>query len=159
QPREPSSGELLGSLVAGANSGIAGLVGLPVDTAQNIYNLAKAGLGVATGRPQDFPLVENTPGGSDSIRRAMESMRINTENPRPDDPLARMAYTGGVIGGGSMVPGSSVKGTLAAAAGGALAGEALGPQYTGIGAMVPAAGRMAGVDLKNAVASRVAPNV
>ncbi len=149
--------------LSGVNAGIAGLVGLPVDTAENLVNLGLAGVGTAAtalGKPDFAPsLLRGTPGGSESIRRLMESAKIGTANPRPDDAASRMLHTGGTIAGGSMVPGASVKGALAAATVGAVAGEALGPQWVGVGAMAPAAGAQAAAGLKNAVAAKAAPIV
>jgi hypothetical protein len=141
-------------------------LGLPVDTAENIYNMAKAGVGVVQKelRPSTpasaLPdLTTGTPGGSQFITDLMERAGINTGNARPDSALARMAYTGGIIGGGSMIPGASAKGTLAAATGGALSGELFGPQYVGLGAMTPAAISAGAISARNALAARTAPNV
>ena len=149
--------------LGGVNRGIAGLVGLPVDTAENIANLGIAGFGAgatALGRPDLAPdLLKGTPGGSESISGLMNKAGIGTSNPRPDDTASRMLHTGGVIAGGSTLPGSSIKGALTAATGGALAGEALGPEWTGVGAMAPAGIGKAAAGVKNAIANRVAPIV
>lgn len=147
---------------AGLNRGLSGLLGLPVDTAENVANLAKAGFGtVATmaGRPDMAPeLTTGTPGGSKSISGLLNRIGIRTENPNPQDPASQMLYTGGTIAGGSMVPGAGVRPTLAAAAGGALA-EQVDPRLTPLGAMVPGAAGQAGRELKTAVAARTQPNV
>lgn len=160
---EPTSGGRASALMGGVNRGVAGLIGLPVDTAENIYNLAKAGVGsaaVASGRPDLAPeITTGTPGGSESIIALLNRLGIKTENPQPEDPASRMLHTGGVIAGGSMVPGASPRGALAAATGGAVASEALGPQYTGIGALVPAAGGTTLANVKNSIASRTAPTL
>jgi hypothetical protein len=158
QPKA-TGGERASAAVSGVNRGIAGLVGLPVDTAENIYNLGKAAVGTLSGRPQDFPLVGGTPGGSQSIATLLERAGIRTTNPRPDDPASRMLSTAGTIAGGSMIPGAGVRGTAAAATGGALAGEALGPEYTGLGALSPAAGTRVLAGAKNAIAAKTAPTV
>lgn len=160
---EPTVTERGKAALGGVNRGIAGLVGLPVDTAENIANLGIAGFGAgatALGRPDLAPsLFKGTPGGSESISNLMNKAGIGTTNPRPDDPASRMLHTGGAIVGGSMVPGAGVKSALTAAAGGAAAGEALGPEWTGVGAMAPAAMGRAATGIKNAVASRTAPIV
>lgn len=161
---QPASiGERAQAAIGGVNKGIAGLVGLPVDTAENLVNLGIAGVGSvanALGKPEYAPgLIRGTPGGSESIARGMERIGIGTTNPRPDDPASRMLHAGGTIAGGSMVPGGSVKGALAAATGGAVAGEALGPEWTGVGALAPAAASQAATSVKNAVAARAAPIV
>ena len=162
-PVEPTAIERGRATIGGANKGIAGLIGLPVDTAENLVNLGKAGFGsVATafGRPDLAPeLTRGTPGGSESIAKIMERGGFRTTNPRPDDSLSRMLNTGGMIAGGSMIPGASIKGTLAAASGGAIAGEALGPEWTGVGALTPAAAGQAAAGVKNALAARTAPTV
>jgi len=109
-PAEATAGGRASAAVGGANKGIAGLLGLPVDTAENIYNLIKAGAGTAAtaaGRPDLAPeLTIGTPGGSQSIVALLNRLGINTENPQPQDPASRMLHTGGVIAGGSMVPGA-----------------------------------------------------
>src|SRR5689334_8241645 len=65
-PEEPKRGA---ATMAGVNRGIAGLVGLPVDTAENLVNLGIAGIGSAAtafGRPDLAPdLIHGTPGGSE----------------------------------------------------------------------------------------------
>ena len=156
---EPQRGA---AALSGVNRGIAQLLGLPVDTAENLVNLGIAGAGsaaTALGRPDLAPdVITGTPGGSESIARAMGKVGIGTSNPSPEDRASRLLYTGGAITGGSLVPGSGVKSTLAAAGGGALANEFLGPEWTGVGAMLPAAAGQAATAAKNAVANRVAEN-
>ncbi len=149
--------------LSGGAKGFAGLIGLPMDTLRDAANLATAGVGgIATrfGYPNLAPdLVGPLPGGSEHARALMERFGIGTTNPRPDDLVSRMLHTGGMIAGGSIFPGATVKGTLAAAAGGALAGETLGPEWVGVGALVPAAGAQAATELKNAIATKAAPIV
>lgn len=103
---EPTTGERGRAALGGVNRGIAGLIGLPVDTVENILNLGKAGVGTAAtalGRPDLAPeLTRGSPGGSESISRMMERFRIGTTNPRPDDPASRLLHTGGMIAGGSI---------------------------------------------------------
>lgn len=130
------------ALQGGLYRGAAGLAGLPMDTIENAYNLAKAGVGTAVtamGRPDLAPeITRGTPLSSEWIAKRMGDVGINTVNPRPDDPVSRMLNIGGMVAGGSVVPGATVKGTLSAATGGAIAGEMLGPQWAGIGAAAPA---------------------
>lgn len=148
--------------LGGVNRGIAGLLGLPVDTAENIANLGIAGVGslaAAAGRPDLAPQpLKGSFGGSEAIARLMERFNIGTTNPRPDDAASRMLNTGGMIAGGSMIPGAGVKSALTAAGGGAVAGEVLGPEYVGVGAMTPAAAGQAAAAAKNAAAAKIAPN-
>lgn len=162
-PSDPTTGERAQAALGGTNRGIAGLVGLPVDAAENIINLGIAGVGSvanAAGYPNLAPnLLRGSVGGSQWLADRANKVGINTTNPRPDDSASRMLYTGGVIAGGSMVPGARPVPTGLAAAGGALAGEALGPEWVGVGALAPAAATQAGIWMKDAIASRVAPNV
>lgn len=144
-PTGPASAkELTQATTGGLNRGISGLLGLPVDTAENIANLGIAGYGALkgaiTGDPGASPEpIQGSFGGSQSIARGMEKLGIGTTNPRPDDQAARMVNTGGAVVGGSLVPGARVAPTLAAAASGAIAGEALGPQWVAPASMLPAA--------------------
>lgn len=157
-PKGPpaTAGERLEATKGGVNRGIAGLAGLPVDTVENIINLGLSAYGTAkqaaTGEPGPEPL-HGSFGGSEYLANKAQQAGINTQNPRPDDAASRMLNTAGVIAGGSVMPGAGVGRTAAAAAGGALAGEALGPQYAGVGAMVPAAGMQAAQAAKSAVAN------
>ena len=157
---EPSRGK---AALAGVNKGIAGLVGLPVDTAENIVNLGIAGVGSianAAGRPDLAPnLVQGTLGGSQSISGLMNKVGIGTDNPNPKDTPSRLLHTGGTIVGSSLVPGARPVPTAAAATGGAIASETLGPEYTGVGAMVPAAATQAVQAGTTALANRMQPRM
>jgi hypothetical protein len=148
---------------AGLNRGLAGLLGLPVDTVANAINLGLAGAGTvatAAGRPDLAPnLIERPFGGSESIAAGLNKVGIGTTNPSPNDAPSRLLYTGGTIVGGSMVPGAKPLQTAAAAAGGALANEVLGPEYTGVGAMVPGGAMQGAQAAKTAVANRVQPRM
>lgn len=155
-----TAGERTEATKGGVNRGIAGLLGMPVDTIENIINMGMAAYGAGTGKGGDAPQpIQGSFGGSQSIARGMEGLGINTKNPRPDDAASRMLNSAGVIAGGSVVPGAGVGRTAAAAAGGALAGEALGPEYAGVGAMLPGAATPAAGAAKNAIAARVAPRM
>lgn len=146
-----TAGERVTAAQGGTNRGIAGLLGLPVDTVENIINMGIAAYGKASGTTPD--LIKGAFGGSESIARGMENVGVNTQNPRPDDQASRMLHTAGTIAGGSVVPGAGIRSTAAAAAGGALAGEALGPEYAGVGAMLPGAASQAASALKRSVAN------
>lgn len=149
--------------LAGVNRGIAGLIGLPVDTGENLVNLGIAGVGSianAAGRPDLAPnLLKGTPGGSESVAGLMQKAGIGTDNPSPQDQASRLLHTGGVIAGGSIVPGARPVQTAASALGGAVSGEALGPEWTGVGAMTPSAGVQAYQGAKNAIANRIQPRM
>ncbi|MBM3460752.1 MAG: hypothetical protein FJX76_01495 [Armatimonadetes bacterium] len=159
---DPTIGERTKAAIAGVGEGMSRLAGLPVDTVENIINLGIAAYG--TGKQaligQHGPdLLKGSIGGSQDILSRLKSAGINTENPRPDDPVSRMLHTGGTFAGGSMVPGAAARSTVAAAAGGAIAGEALGPEWTGVGAMTPAAATQGAAGVKNVAAAKAAPNV
>lgn len=147
--------------LSGINKGIASLLGLPVDTLENVVNLAVAGYGTAktaiTGKPGPSTY-RGSFGGSEYIARLMNDAGAPTENARPDDAVSRMLYTGGTVAGGSIVPGASVRGTAAAATGAALAAE-INPELAAIGAMTPAAIGQATINAKSAIAKRAKPNV
>ncbi len=149
----PSASDRAKAAIGGTNRGIAGLLGLPVDTAENIINLGIAAYGKATGTTPDLLL--NSPGGSQSIANMMERVlgRNAASNPRPDDRASQMLYRAGTVAGGSMVPGTGIRNTAAAAGGAALAEQALGPEYAGVGAMVPGAVSQAAGAAKAAVAN------
>lgn len=132
------------SFAHGANKGISYLLGLPVDTAENIVNLGIAAYGSAmnaSGRPDLAPdTLRGTLGGSESIMKGLNAIGVGTENLKPNSAASRMAHTVGKIVGPSLVaPGSTLRSAAVAAAGGAVAGETLGPEWEGVGAVAPAA--------------------
>lgn len=156
QPAKPdiTASDRVDATSGGLNKGIAGLLGLPVDTIENVLNLGIAAYNRALGKGGDSrEPIHGSFGGSESISKGMNAVGINTQNPRPDDTASRMLNTGGQIIGGSVMPGAGVRNTAAAAAGGALANEVLGPEYTGIGAMAPSAAMRAASATKAAVAN------
>lgn len=154
---DATAGERTSAAQGGVNKGIAGLLGLPVDTIENVANLLRMNVGIpaaALGRPDLAPeQIQGSFGGSQYIANKMQQAGANTQNPRPDDAASRMLYSGGKVVGGSMVPGAGVKNTLTAAAGASVAGEALGPEYEGVGAMAPGAVVASAQAAKNAVAN------
>jgi hypothetical protein len=157
----PTTGDRANAALGGVNRGIAGLGGLAVDTVENALNLGIAGVGglaTALGRADLAPQpLRGSLGGSEWLAQRMQRGGINTQNPRPDDPASRALYTGGVIAGGSMIPGVRPGPVAGAAAGGAVASEALGPEWAGV--MTPAAATQSAAAAKNAVANRVQQNV
>ena len=152
----------LKALQGGLYRGAAGLVGLPMDTVQGAYNLGKAGVGTIAGLAGRTDLMPEptvgTPLSSEWIANKMEGMGINTQNPRPDDRVSRFLNTGGIVAGGSAVPGATVGNTAKAAIGGAVA-EQIDPRLTGLGAVAPAVSSQVGANMKNAVAAKAAPIV
>ena len=163
QDRPPATvADRLKALQGGLYRGAAGIAGLPMDTVQNVVNLGKAGVGTVAGlagRPDMMPEpTSGTPLSSEWLARKLEQLGVNTQNPRPDDRLSRFLNTGGLVAGGSVVPGSTVGNTLKAAAGGAVA-EQIDPRLTGLGAMAPAVAGQVAANAKNAIAARAAPVV
>lgn len=152
-----TAGDRGAAALAGVDRGIAGVVGLPVDTVENILNLGLAGAGTvatAAGRPDMAPdLIRGSFGGSDWVSRLMERYGIRTSNPRPEDRASRMLHMGG------MIAGSGGRRPVAPAAAGAVAGEALGPEWVGPASMTPAASRQVVAAVKNPAAQRVAERV
>ena len=152
------------ALQGGLYTGAANILGLPMDTVQNAYNLAKAGVGVigretgmldADQMPQP---TTGTPFSSDWFKRGLETVGVNTVNPKPNDTLSKMLHTGGSIAGASMFPGATPSSVIAPAVGGAVA-EQIDPRLTPFGAMAPAAAGQALGAAKNVVAKRAAPVV
>lgn len=153
QAPEVTAADRAKAAIGGTNRGVAGLLGLPVDTAENIINLGIAAYGRLIGTTPD--LIQNSVGGSQSIANAMERVlgRNAASNPRPEDVPSQMLYRAGTVAGGSMVPGASVPGTLASATGAAVAEQLGGPQWAGVGALAPAAATQAASALKSAIAN------
>lgn len=97
---------------SGTNAGIASLLGLPVDTAVNVWDLAKAGTGFLqsklSGKP---PLDAFDPsdrskafGSSQYIRNAMDKSPVTTTQPnRPEDTASQYLHTAG-----SALPGAAL---------------------------------------------------
>lgn len=160
---EPEASRFM-ALMGGVNRGIAGLLGLPVDTGENLINLGLTGYGAAknaiTGRADTPPQLTGSFLGSEHIANLMErGLNAQTTNPSPQDAPSRLLNTAGQIAGGSIVPGARIPSTLAAAGGGAIAGEVGGPQYTGLGALTPAATKAGTTATRQALTQNVANNL
>jgi hypothetical protein len=105
------------------------LPGLPVDTMANVIDLGKAGIGYATSKikglvtgkdevppawtePMDR---RNVVGSSEwfakNLNKGAETLGVRSpiDNPRPDDPLARVIYSGGLLAGSSINPNPQAK--------------------------------------------------
>lgn len=101
-------GQRAGELGTGINQGIASIVGLPVDTVQNIINLAKAGYGTAVtaaGRPDLAPDIgdEEPLMGSKYIGNRLANAGM-MPNPSPEDLVGRTLQTTGRYLGASAIP-------------------------------------------------------
>lgn len=156
KPKEVGALDRVRAGAAGINKGFySDLLGLPVDTVANVLDLAKAGIGTATtafGRPDLAPELTDRSkvvGTSDWIARKLNDVGAGAaiNNPNPQDTLSRIAYTGGRVGGASIVPVRNVpislgqnslnvgKGILSGLAAGAV-GE-VAPEWAGVAGMVP----------------------
>lgn len=130
-----------------ANAGLAKLatsvLGLPVDTVENMANLGLAGVGTvatAAGRPDLAPdLLRGSFGGSESMQRGLRATGmpgLSPDNPTPQDALGTSQYDFVVRGG--VLPGGAVP-----AVGSMVAEKLGGPEWAGVGAMLPSAAKMA----------------
>jgi hypothetical protein len=145
---DPTAGERANAAVGGVNRGIAGLLGLPMNTAENIVNLGIAAYNTALQRGgESTPPVQGTIGGSQWIASQMQKGGVNTQNPRPDDTASQMLHTGG------MIMGSGGRRAAVPAVAGATAEQVLGPEWIGPASMTPAAVSQAASAVKTAVAN------
>jgi hypothetical protein len=123
---------------AGLSRFLSGVVGLPMDTAQNAYNLFKAGIGVAQNKLLGTEPLEPTqglPGTSADIQQRLRSTGLpglSPDNPTPDSTLGTLQYD--LTARGGLIP----HGVLPAA-GSIVAERTLGPEWAGVGAMAPQA--------------------
>lgn len=179
---DPTALERGMAIPAGVNKGLTMLGGLPVDTAANILDLAKAGVGFAynegkklvTGKPSAAPawtepfdrsqVVGSSEWIGKNINRAAAAggVRSPIDNPRPDDALSRVLYSGGVVGGASVNPNPQARMSgarqLFNATGGFVSGLASGgvgevsPEWAPVAGMAPAvAARVGAAGMRGAV--------
>lgn len=124
-----------GAIASGFNRGVAGVAGMFADTAQNAVDVLGTGYSAVRSKitgedPNDLyqiPDRSQLPLTGDWIARQMDSTRAGnlTQNPSPNDPMARILHNtsagaaGGMVGGvGGLVPGAA--GGAAGAVGGEL---------------------------------------
>lgn len=143
---------------SGGYSGVAGMAGLPVDTALNVWDLGKAGIGAVqgavTGKPPSDAFLPSdrsqAVGSSDWIKARMNQAGMQTQAPRPDDLTSKVLHTAANIGTGAYLgsaipspanvpvkpsadwtmPGYSAK-ALSQARGNANANVSIGPSQAG----------------------------
>lgn len=124
-----------------ANAGIAKLatsvLGLPVDTIENVINLGIAGVGTAAtaaGRPDLAPdLLRGSIGGSESLQRGLRATGmpgLSPDNPTPDSPVGKAQYD--FVARGGVLPGGALP-----AAGSMIAEKIGGPEWAGVGSLAP----------------------
>lgn len=107
-PNPASSNDLGLAATSGSFSGVANMLGLPVDTALNVADLAKAGIGTVqgaiTGRPPSDAFLPSDRsqyvGSSAWLKERLNQAGAITENPRPDSRAARWLNKGAEIGTG-----------------------------------------------------------
>jgi hypothetical protein len=126
-----------------ANAGVAKLAttiaGMPVDAVESAVNLTRAAQGAvagAFGKTEWMPpLLEGSVGGSQwlqNVLRRTGQPGLSPDNPTPKDALGTAQYN--FVARGGVLPG----GALPAA--GSMAAEAIGgPEWAGVGAMLPSA--------------------
>lgn len=110
-------------LVTGLNSTVPNMLGLPVDTATNIQNLARSGYGYLKNKltgSNDVPDVidpSSQVGGSawmaNKINQGINTVAPGSDvfsNPRPDSMPAQMLHTSGQVVGGALTnPAGSIR--------------------------------------------------
>lgn len=108
-PKPATGGQRTQAAVSGGWSGLAGTLGLPVDTVLNVWDLGKAGIGAAQGAitgkpPSDVFLPADRsqyPGSSDWVRKQLNKGGIQTAPVRPDDTASRWIHNAANIGTGA----------------------------------------------------------
>ncbi len=150
--KRPESGDA--EFVTGnLNKGIANLAGLPVDTARNVINLGIAGYGGLKGAMggRDLPeLLKPGYGSSQHFEDLMRRGGAITPGAEPESDVGRYAASalqmvpGALVGRGtvSQLPGRAIAGATSGV-GAQAATDIGGEEYSGVGAMLPGAGRLA----------------
>jgi len=124
------------------NTFIPGLLGMPVQTIENMVNLSRGLTGTVAGMlgyPDMMPSLVSLPGNTESARKGLSALGLTVDNPDPASFSHKTAERVGSMAPSLLIPGSRLGQTTLAAAG-SLAGEELGGQQGAmIGAMLPAA--------------------
>ena len=103
-PPKAGASDRVQAVGSGVNSGIAGLAGLPVDTALNVVDLVTAGLGYGASKfnkgqvPDAFALTNraSVPGSSEWLRQLGNKTPVTTTQAnRPDDAASQYLHTAG----------------------------------------------------------------
>jgi hypothetical protein len=126
-----------------ANAGLANLaanvLGLPGEAVKNVANLAIAGYGTAkralTGSTDLPELISSTRGDVGDVKRMLRATGepgLNPDNPAPGDKKTTLAYE--LTSRGAMLPQG-----LIPSLGSIIAEELGGPQWAGVGALLPQA--------------------
>lgn len=140
--------------VTGVNKGFySDLLGLPVNTVQNVLDLGRAAVGTAAsalGKPEyapDIPNREDIVGSSEWIAKKLNNAGLGAaiNNPNPQDKTSRILHTGGRVAGSSAVPvpgmtlPQQASNVAKGFAGGVIAGETgeVAPEWAGLAGMAP----------------------
>ena len=173
-PAEPAAKpvtalERANAVPAGFNSGVAGILGLPVDTMANLLDLGKAGVGTAyskiTGNAPPVALQvtprEQVIGGSQWIRGLMGSA---AQVPRPEDTASRYLAAAGAAGPAVMASNPATLGeagmSLASNLSGNLAGQGVADLTRNMDpttqTLATASAQVLGSAVPGAIANRIA---
>lgn len=142
-PPKPTAMQQMQPAISGALKLGTGLAGIPVDAIENVMNLGEAAKGsimAAVGRPDlaKEPL-RGSIGGSEHLQALLRKTGVpllNPDNPMPKDSLGTAQYD--FVARGGVMPGGAVP-----AIGSQVAEKIGGPQWAGVGAMLPSAAKMA----------------
>ena len=126
-----------------ANAGLANLaantLGFPVDVVEGALNILerarRAVVGDTNSALYGSDAFKNSFGGSESIKNMLRSTGepgLSPDNPQPDSAMGKLQYD--LTSRGGFIPGGVVP-----AVGSIIAEKTLGPEYAGVGALVPGA--------------------
>lgn len=107
-PKPATAGQRTQAAVSGGWAGVANTLGTPVDTALNVWDLGKAGIGTAqglvTGKPPSDAFLPSDRtqwfGSSDWLKGKLNQGGIETSPERPDDRVSRWLHNAANIGTG-----------------------------------------------------------
>lgn len=155
-PAAVTGDDRLQAAASGGNKGLAGLAGMPVDTALNVWDLGKAAIGslqgAVTGKPPSDIFLpaerHNYIGSSEWNMDRMNEGGVETEARRPDDTASKYIHAGATGVPGALAGGGGVANTARQVVSGVAAGEAgqlatdlgLDPGMTAVAATAAGAG-------------------
>ncbi|MEJ1966495.1 MAG: hypothetical protein WDO56_35135 [Gammaproteobacteria bacterium] len=164
--------ERANAVPAGFNSAVAALLGLPMDTAANVVDLAKAGMGYGYSKISGKPVPsafevgshESVPGGGAWIRNLMGSA---ARVPRPEDTASRYLAAAGAAGPAVLATnpatigeaGASLASNLTANMAGQGAADLTRNMDPTTQTLAAASAQMLGAAIPNTVAARIAQPV
>jgi hypothetical protein len=163
-PKPATASDRALAATSGGYAGIANTLGLPVDTALNVWDLGKAGIGVVqgavTGKPPSDVFLpadrSNYTGSSQWLKDRMANSGAVVSAPRPDDRASRWMHNAANIGTGiylgSAIPSPKLPpkpmpaqaGPSSSAAANANANVSIGPSQAGAQAVVSGGAQAAG---------------